>query len=98
MFPQNPEEAIKNGFLNAENDFIYNLALKKDLTISDKSGSCAVVTLLIDDTIYIANLGDSRAIMSKNRGENVLAITTDHKPSELHEQKRINQAGGRVYQ
>lgn len=30
----------------------------------DRSGSCAILTLIIDETCYIANLGDCRAIMS----------------------------------
>ena len=33
------------------------------------SGSCAIVCLLIDDVIYVANLGDSRLIISNNNGE-----------------------------
>lgn len=98
LFPDNPVEAIKNGFLRAENDFIYNFALSKDSILLDRSGSCAVVTLIIDQTMYIANVGDSRAVLSKNYGERVVAVTVDHKPSDENEQKRINLAGGRVYQ
>jgi len=32
--------------------------------ILDKSGSCALVCILMNEKIYIANVGDSRAIMS----------------------------------
>lgn len=98
LFPHNPVEAIKNGFLKAENNFINNFALSKDSVIMDKSGSCAVVTLIVDDTMYFANVGDSRAILSKNNGKSTVPITLDHKPSEISEQKRISMAGGRVYQ
>lgn len=98
LFPDNPAEAIKNGFSKAENDFIYNYALSKEINLLDRSGSCAVITLIVDDTLYIANVGDSRAVLSKNNGENVSSITVDHKPSDLNEQKRINLAGGKVYQ
>lgn len=35
----------------------------------DKSGSWSLVALLIDDEVYIANTGDSRAIMSWNSGK-----------------------------
>lgn len=97
-FPENPTEAIKNGFLNAEKDFIYNFALSKEGIVSDRSGSCAVVTLIVDDMMYFANVGDSRVILSKNNGETVVPVTNDHKPSDLEEQKRITLAGGRVYQ
>ena len=30
----------------------------------DKSGSCAIITLIVDEAVYVANVGDSRAILS----------------------------------
>lgn len=47
---------------------------------------------------YIANLGDSRAIMSLNKGKDLKILTNDHKPSEQPEINRIIKAGGKVYQ
>ena len=64
----------------------------------DKSGSCAIVMLVIDDQIWIANTGDSRACMSSNQGASYTAPTNDHKPSEDAEKTRIAKAGGEVYQ
>lgn len=54
--------------------------------------------LIIDDDLYIANTGDSRAVLSSNGGEKFVQITKDHKPSEEPEKKRILKAGGQVYQ
>ena len=34
--------------------------------IIEKSGSCAVIALIVGEMCYIANVGDSRAIMSGN--------------------------------
>jgi protein phosphatase 2C family protein 2/3 len=33
-------------------------------SIKEKSGSCAIIVMLVDDTIYVGNVGDSRAILS----------------------------------
>ena len=64
----------------------------------DRSGSCAVVILIIDDMCYCANTGDSRAIMSADGGEKLFLLSTDHKPTEELEMKRIIEQGGRIYQ
>lgn len=52
----------------------------------------------IGDICYIANVGDSRAVLSGGNGKKVFTLTKDHKPSEESEQKRIIAAGGKVYQ
>ena len=43
----------------------------------ERSGSCALVVLIIDDTCYIANVGDSRAILSSERGSKVYSLSYD---------------------
>ena len=52
----------------------------------------------MDDICYIANVGDSRAIVSKNGGKEFHPLTVDHKPNDENESKRIVENGGRVYQ
>ena len=54
--------------------------------------------LVIDDQIWIANTGDSRACMSSDSGAVYTSLTEDHKPSEEAERIRIAKAGGEVYQ
>jgi len=34
----------------------------------DWSGSCAIAVLFVDNHVYIANVGDSWAILSKSNG------------------------------
>lgn len=46
----------------------------------------------------MANVGDSRAIISKSKGTVIESLSKDHKPCEESEQKRIFAAGGKVYQ
>ena len=99
-YPENVKEAIKNGFLKAENEFLNNYAIDKEdnMNILDHSGSCAVVIIIVDKKIYIANVGDSRAILSINLGKEYIIVTEDHKPSNEKERIRIIKNGGQVYQ
>jgi len=64
----------------------------------DKSGSCALITLIIDDMCYVANTGDSRAVMSAYGGQTVITLSNDHKPTDEIEVERILKNEGRIYQ
>jgi serine/threonine protein phosphatase PrpC len=54
--------------------------------------------MIIDNKAYIANVGDSRAIMSAENGQLLYRLTKDHKPDAPLEKLRIEQMGGSVYQ
>ena len=99
-FPENVELAIKNGFLNAEQTFLNEMALDQNDAniISDRSGSCAVIVIVVDKKVYVANVGDSRALFSEKKGKNFVVVTEDHKPNNEREKKRIIKNGGHVYQ
>lgn len=62
-FPSNPKEALRVGFANAEKKFLE--LCQNENGIIDKSGSCAIVALIVEEMCYIANVGDSRAILSR---------------------------------
>lgn len=99
-FPWNPREAIFKGFAKAEEDFLRNcqgLDQNGQPTIVERSGSCASVVMIVGEMCYIANVGDSRVVMSSNSGKIVQALTKDHKPCEEEEYQRIIKAGGQVY-
>ncbi|KAI3762512.1 hypothetical protein L1987_52942 [Smallanthus sonchifolius] len=57
-------------------------------------GSTAVVAVVSDDEIVVANCGDSRAVLS--RGGAVVPLSNDHKPDRPDELERIEDSGGRV--
>ena len=64
----------------------------------DKSGSCAIIILTVETECYVANVGDSRAIMSIDNGMRVYDLSQDHRPNEEPEFYRIQDNGGQVYQ
>jgi len=54
--------------------------------------------LIIGDICYVANVGDSRAIISSHTGIKVGPLSRDHKPLDECEKTRIIEAGGKIYQ
>lgn len=66
-------------------------------TLSDKSGSCAIVVLIVQETCYVANVGDSRAVLSADGGRKTIPLSFDHKPGDEEETERIRKAGGEIY-
>ena len=63
----------------------------------DGSGSCALTVLIFDNKLYIANIGDSRAILSLNGGTKIKQLTTDHKPDNPREFERVIKNKSKVY-
>ena len=96
-FPKNPKEAIIKGFAKAEQAFIDKVYQPATRTLIDKSGSCAIVVLIVQDICYVANVGDSRAVLSADSGQTVYPLSLDHKPGDEGEIKRIREAGGEIY-
>jgi protein phosphatase 1G len=60
----------------------------------DNVGCTAVACLINNKTITVANVGDSRAVLSRN-GQAV-DLSQDHKPNLPKEAARIHKAGGHV--
>lgn len=101
-FPWEPEEAIRRGFEKAEARFLDMCQAKDEttgkMTVIERSGSCAIVVLIVGEICYVANVGDSRAVLSSGAGQSSTALSRDHKPSDIEEYKRIVKAGGQIYQ
>ena len=95
-FPNDIEKAIKYGFSEADKLFLESAA--KDGELIDNSGSCGLILLIVDNKIYIANVGDSRCIISMKNGLIKKDVTRDHKPNYPYEKERIVLNGGRIYQ
>eukprot|EP00928_Gymnodinium_smaydae_P074130 TRINITY_DN57197_c0_g1_i1.p1 TRINITY_DN57197_c0_g1~~TRINITY_DN57197_c0_g1_i1.p1 ORF type:complete len:553 (-),score=62.93 TRINITY_DN57197_c0_g1_i1:278-1936(-) len=73
---------------------------RKHGNVAVQSGTTAVTAYQYRDRLFVANVGDSRAVLGRvGRGcLNAVDLSRDHKPSRTDERKRIAQAGGRVEQ
>ena len=59
------------------------------------SGTTAVAALICDSALYVANVGDSRAIaFSKLQG--IVSLSSDHKPQREDERARIEDTGAAI--
>jgi len=83
-------EAVGSAFLKADKTFV-ELAEKQEM----RDGTTAVAAYVRGGQLLVANVGDSRAVLSRN-GEAV-ALTEDHRPSIESEQLRIESRGGTVF-
>lgn len=94
-------EAVKLGFLNLDKE-MRDKAISPDndptayyQTFIDKSGTTVVACLITKKHIYLINCGDSRGILVR-RPCKLELVTYDHKPSQLKEKQRIQNAGGMI--
>lgn len=81
--------ALKKGFLD------FDTELLSDPSEVDRSGCTSVVVVISEDnTLYCANAGDSRAVLSS--AGLAIPLSFDHKPGNEEETLRIVSAGGFV--
>ncbi len=59
-----------------------------------REGSCAINVVVTDEDIICANIGDSRAVLS--RRHRAIPLSMDHKPNRPDERKRIEATGAKV--
>lgn len=60
--------------------------------ITKDIGSTALTCVIDENLISVANVGDSRAVLV--RGDEIIQLTTDHKPNVRSEAERIQRCGG----
>jgi protein phosphatase 2C family protein 2/3 len=77
--------------------------LTKNISDKEKSGSSAISAIVIgifptniDNNCYIANLGDSKAIISRSLGLRINTLTKQHVPTSSDEKVRIIKYGGTI--
>ena len=96
-FPLYTLQAINEAYTKAENEFRAIAFDAKNGKLLDKSGSCSITALIIEEWCFITYLGDSRGLYSFDSGNQLYQITRDHKPNDPIEKNRIEKAGGSIY-
>eukprot|EP00267_Zea_mays_P051469 XP_020404423.1 auxin-responsive protein IAA5 [Zea mays] len=64
--------------------------LESEASAFRDDGSTASTAILVGDRLYVANVGDSRAVIPK--AGKAMALSEDHKPNRIDERKRIENA------
>lgn len=90
FFPYDIKSALTQAIEKTNNDLAESDLKDKAVTM----GSTAIVAFIKDNDLFVANVGDSRAILSRNG--KALALSQDQNPTRLDELSRIIQAGGFV--
>jgi protein phosphatase 1L len=84
------EGSLKNGFSTTDKE-VLETAASQGWT----SGSTVVVTILQDNYLYVADVGDSEAVLATRTEKNFEAVllSQKQKPSDPSERDRIKAAG-----
>lgn len=91
-FHVDPVEACHASFLTT------NSQLHADSLDDSMSGTTAITVLVRGRTIYVANTGDSRAVIAQRKGKDLVAVdlSIDQTPFRTDELERVKLCGARV--
>ncbi|KEP61778.1 UNVERIFIED_CONTAM: PP2C, putative [Hammondia hammondi] len=94
---RNPQLALRNAFVATHQSVLAYAAHTEHFDCS-LSGSTASVVLQTQRKLFVAHVGDSRAVLARQRKDGVVAetLTVDHKPTTPAERARIEAAGGEL--
>jgi len=95
--------AILNGYRKTD-ELILELASQEEPKWKD--GTTAATVLIVDRTVYFANVGDSEIVLARWKDKRapsvdsieVIPLSHKHKPTNEDEKSRIEKLGGHVFQ
>lgn len=61
--------------------------------VNDLAGTTALVAIVHEKQLIVANVGDSRGVICDSKGA-AIPLSFDHKPQQVKERRRIREAGG----
>ena len=91
-YHSDPVQAFQQTFLAT------NAQLHRSSIDDSMSGTTAITVLVRGRTLYVANVGDSRAVVAERRGSNLVAVdlSTDQTPFREDECARVKACGARI--
>jgi serine/threonine protein phosphatase PrpC len=94
------KSAVTSRFFSKLFDKLQNQLINDHPIVSKRCGSTSLCGIMYKDKldrnmIWLANIGDSRAVLFNNKNIAV-PLTVDHKPNHINEKKRIEKLGGRI--
>ncbi|KAK7363660.1 hypothetical protein VNO77_05810 [Canavalia gladiata] len=89
---EDPVQAYTSAFL-ATNHELHTSEIDDSM-----SGTTSITVLVIGDTLYVANVGDSRAVLAVRDGNRIIAedLSSDQTPFRRDEYERVKLCGARV--
>lgn len=89
---EDPINAYSAAFL-ATNDELHDSEIDDSM-----SGTTAITVLVVGDMLYVANVGDSRAVIAVKKGDQLVAedLSSDQTPFRKDECERVKLEGARV--
>lgn len=87
-FTSNPGKAVDEAYAETDRRYLEDQGASRD------DGCTAVTALIIGRNLFVANVGDSRAVLCQDG--KALQLTEDHKPNNTGEKERIESLGGMV--
>ncbi|KAG5324941.1 Y0417 phosphatase, partial [Pseudoatta argentina] len=90
---EDDDDEVEEEDIDDSDDDTDDLMVNTEKPGSD-SGCTAVVAILKENELYVANAGDSRCVLC--RDGQAIELSLDHKPEDAPEMERIVKAGGEV--
>ncbi|CAN8317747.1 unnamed protein product [Cochlearia groenlandica] len=93
-----PEDALSQAFVRTDLAFRHELDThRQSIKVSQKDwhpGCTAIASLLVDNKLFVANVGDSREILC--RGGHSFPLSKAHLATCIEERNRVIRDGGRI--
>mmetsp|Transcript_19504 Transcript_19504/g.27388 ORF Transcript_19504/g.27388 Transcript_19504/m.27388 type:complete len:377 (+) Transcript_19504:293-1423(+) len=93
--PNEISDALTRSFLRIEREFLFRVKFAFELGFGEvaRTGACALVAMIRNENLFIANAGDCRAVLARKSSDSekleAIALSNDHNAREPVEQAKL---------